>query len=106
MPYYLVRHVAGQREELPCLIQLEDENAAMYFNIIHGAKHRRRFTTAENGKRCADYLLMARDIKPRGMTAERQIALFELAYLSPARRPDLATHHALPAVAQPPHSAG
>ena len=59
MPYYLVRQIAGQREELPCLIQLEDENAAMYFNIIYGAKLRRRFTTWKNDRRCADYLLVA-----------------------------------------------
>ena len=79
MPYYLVRQIAGQREELPCLIQLEDENAAMYFNIIYGAKLRRRFTTRKNDRRCADYLLVAQDIKSRGLTEEREVALFELA---------------------------
>ena len=78
MPYYLVRHLAGQFEELPCLVQLEDECAAMYFNVIHGAKIRRRFTTTESGKPCEDYLLVARDIKPEGLTGEREIALFEL----------------------------
>ena len=79
MPYYSVRHLAGQFEELPCLIQLEDENAAMYFNIIHGARVRRRFTTRSNGKRCADYLLVAENIKPCGSTEQREVALFELA---------------------------
>jgi hypothetical protein len=78
MPYYLVRHLAGSFEEVPCLVQLEDECAAMYFNVIHGAKIRRRFTTAESGKLCEDYLLVARDIKPEGLTGEREIALFEL----------------------------
>jgi hypothetical protein len=78
MPYYLVRHLAGSFEELPCLVQLEDECAAMYFNVIHGARIRRRFTTAESGKPCDDYLLVAMDIKPEGLTEEREIALFEL----------------------------
>jgi hypothetical protein len=78
MPYYLVRHLAGPFEEVPCLVQLEDECAAMYFNIIHGAKIRRLFTTAESGRPCEDYLLVARDIKPEGLTEEREIALFEL----------------------------
>jgi hypothetical protein len=78
MPYYLVRHLAGQFEELPCLVQLEDECAAMYFNIVHGAKLRKQFTTTVSGKPCADYLLLAQDIKPRGLTEEREIALFEL----------------------------
>jgi hypothetical protein len=78
MPYYLVRHLAGSFEEVPCLVQLEDECAAMYFNVIHGAKIRRRFTTAESGKLCEDYLLVARDIKAEGLTGEREIALFEL----------------------------
>ena len=50
----------------------------MYFNVIHGARHRRRFTTTGQGKPCEDYLLIARDIKPQGHTEEREIALFEL----------------------------
>lgn len=78
MPYYFVRHLAGQFEELPCLIQLEDECAAMYFNIIHGAKVRRRITTADSGRLCEDYLLVARDIKRPGLTEEREIRLFEI----------------------------
>lgn len=78
MPYYTVRHLAGPFEKLSCLIQLEDENAVMYFNIIHGAKVRRRFTTEKTGKHCEDYLLVAREIKPDGPTEEREIALFEL----------------------------
>jgi hypothetical protein len=79
MPYYVMRHLAGQSEELPCLVQLEDECAAIYFNVIHGARIGRRFTTAESGNPCEDYLLVARDIKPEGLTEEREIALFELA---------------------------
>jgi hypothetical protein len=79
MPYYVVRHLAGEFEEFPCLIQLEDECAAMYFNIIHSAKIRRRFTTAESGKPCGDYLLVATDIKPQGLAENREIALFEIA---------------------------
>ena len=78
MPYYLVRHLVGQFEELPCLIQLEDENAAMYFNIIHGARIRRRFTTKTTGKPSEEFRLVARDIKPKGLIEEREIALFEL----------------------------
>jgi hypothetical protein len=78
MPYYLIRHLAGPFEEVPCLLQLENECAAIYFNVIHGATIRRRFTTAESGKACEDYLLVARDLKPEGLTEEREIALFEL----------------------------
>ena len=78
MPYYVVRHLAGQFDELSCLIQLEDECAAMYFNIIHGAKVRRRFTTKTIGRRCEDYLLVARDVKAPGVEEEREIALYDL----------------------------
>jgi hypothetical protein len=78
MPYYFVRHLAERFEELPCLVQLEDECAAMYFNIIHGTKIRRHFTTAESGQPCQDYLLVARDIKPEGLTEDREIVLFEI----------------------------
>lgn len=78
MPYYVMRHLARPSEEVPCLLQLEDECAAMYFNVVHGAKIRRRFTTAESGKPCQDYLLVASDLKPEGLTEEREIALFEL----------------------------
>jgi hypothetical protein len=78
MPYYAVRHLAGQFEEVSCLIQLEDEGAAMYFNVVHGARIRRRFTTEHVGRRCDDYLLVARDIKAPGLVEEREIALFEL----------------------------
>jgi len=78
MPYYLVRHLVGQFDELSCLLQLEDETAAMYFNIIHGAKVRRRFTTEKTAKQCEEYLLIARDIQANGPTEEREIALFEL----------------------------
>jgi len=45
IPHYIVRHLAGEFEELSCFLQLEDESAALYFNIVHGAKARRRFTT-------------------------------------------------------------
>jgi hypothetical protein len=79
MPVYMVRHLEGQIEEVPCLIQLEDENAAMYFNIIHGSKLRRRFTTEALGKPCKDYVLIARDYRTDGSTQERAITLFDLA---------------------------
>jgi hypothetical protein len=78
MPYYVVRHLAGQFDELSCLIQLEDECAAMYFNVVHGAKVRRRFTTENIGKRSDDYLLVARDVRAPGLVEEREIALFDL----------------------------
>jgi hypothetical protein len=78
MPEYLVRHLAGGSEELSCFIQLEDENAAMYFNIIHGSKLRRRFTTEAAGNACDDYLLIAREFRRDGSTRERAIALFDL----------------------------
>ena len=78
MPYYTVRHLTERVEELPCLVQIEDECAAMYFNIVHGAKHRRRFTTTRHGKPCVDYMLIARDIQPQGLAPEREVALFEL----------------------------
>jgi hypothetical protein len=78
MPYYAVRHLAGQFEELSCLVQLEDENAAMYFNIVHGAKVCRRFTTKNTGRPCKEYLLVARDFRVTGLVEEREIALFDL----------------------------
>jgi hypothetical protein len=78
MPDYAVRHRGGRLEEWPCLIQIEDEYAAMYFNIIHGAKLRRRFTTEETGKRSKDFMLVARECGAFGGTAEREITLFEL----------------------------
>jgi hypothetical protein len=79
MPDYAVRHHAERLEEWPCLIQIEDEGAAMYFNIVHGAKIRRRFTTEETGKPCEDFLLVAREYRAFGGTEEREITLFELA---------------------------
>jgi hypothetical protein len=79
MPVYMVRHLEGEAEELSCLIQLEDENAAMYFNIIHGSKLGRRFTTAALGKPCRDYVLIARDYRTDGSSQERAITLFDLA---------------------------
>jgi hypothetical protein len=78
MPDYAVRHRAGRLQEWPCLIQIEDECAAMYFNIIHGARICRRFTTEETGKPCEDFLLVARDSSEPGVTQEREITLFEL----------------------------
>jgi hypothetical protein len=78
MPDYAVRHRGERQEEWPCLIQIEDEGAAMYFNIIHGAKLRRRFTTEETGKPCEDFTLVARECRAFGATEEREIALFEL----------------------------
>jgi hypothetical protein len=79
MPTYLVRHVAERSEELSCLVQLEDECAAMYFNIVHGRKTRRRFTTQKVGERCEDYVLIAQDVKADGSMNERKITLFDLA---------------------------
>jgi hypothetical protein len=78
MRNYLVRHLAGGSEELPCFVQWEDESAAMYFNIVHGSKFRRRFTTEGAGNACDDYLLIARELRRDGSTRERQIALFDL----------------------------
>ncbi len=78
MPIYLVRHLADRVEELSCFIQLEDESAAMYFNVIHGSKHRRRFTTETNGRRCEDYVLIAKEVGSNGSMEERAIALFDL----------------------------
>jgi len=74
--FYIVRHLAGEFEELSCFRQLEDEGAAMYFNIVHGAKVRRRFTTQESGEKCADYVLIARASRTDGFIEERKIALF------------------------------
>jgi hypothetical protein len=79
MPDYAVRRRAERLQEWPCLIQIEDECAAMYFNIIHGAKLRRRFTTEETGKPCEDFTLVARECRAFGVTEEREITLFELA---------------------------
>jgi len=45
-----VRHLVGELEEHPCLQQMEDECAAMYFNVIYGARLRRRFTTERSVK--------------------------------------------------------
>jgi hypothetical protein len=79
MPFYKVRHLAGEFEELPCLQQLEDECAAMYFNVIYGAKVRRRFTTEKISKRCEDYVLVAQeDAAAAGLVEEREIPLFDL----------------------------
>jgi hypothetical protein len=77
IPLYVVRHVAGDFEELCCLRQWEDESAALYFNIVHGTKLRRRFTTRKSGEQCADYVLVAKGTGPGGLIEEREIALFE-----------------------------
>ena len=77
MPDYVVRSLNGTPEELPCLVQLEDECAAIYFNIIHGSRLRRRFTTERLGEPCADYRLVARHYDASGGAAEREIELFE-----------------------------
>jgi hypothetical protein len=79
MPFYAVRHLAGDSEELSCLLQLEDECAAMYFNIVHGARVRRRFTTQGIGEQCPDYVLVASGTGPGGRIEQREIALFETA---------------------------
>jgi hypothetical protein len=78
LPTYLVRHLAGNFEELSCHVQLEDESAALYFNIIHGSRLRRKFTTEESGKRCEDYVLIAREINTDGSMKDREVTLFEL----------------------------
>ena len=78
MPLYVVRRVGGEREELPCFLQLEDEGAAMYFNIVHGRKVRRRFTTERVGDKCTDYVLVARESGTGGFVREREISLFNL----------------------------
>jgi hypothetical protein len=77
IPLYIVRHLAGEFEELSCFRQLEDESAALYFNIVHGAKVRGRFTTQRSGERCADYVLIAKAAGACGLTEEREIALFD-----------------------------
>jgi hypothetical protein len=79
MPFYKVRRLAGDFEELPCLQQLEDECAAMYFNVIYGAKVRRQFTTEQIGKKCEDYVLVAQDDETAtGYLEEREIPLFDI----------------------------
>ena len=79
IPHYTVRHFAGGCEELPCFRQLEDESAALYFNIVHGAKVRRRFTTQRSDAPCEDYVLIAREAGTGGAVRERAIALFDAA---------------------------
>src|SRR5258705_13317462 len=76
IPFYIVRHLAGELEELSCFRQLEDESAAMYFNIVHGAKVRRRFTTQESGEQCADYVLIARAPGTDGFIEARKSSLY------------------------------
>jgi len=51
----------------------------MYFNIVHGRRISRRFTTQKLGERCEDYVLIAQDIKADGSMNERIITLFDLA---------------------------
>jgi hypothetical protein len=77
IPFYVVRHLAGKCEELSCFRQLEDESAALYFNIVHGVKLRRRFTTERSGERCTDYVLVARNSSTDGTIEEREIVLFD-----------------------------
>ena len=79
IPHYTIKHLAGPGEELSCFSQLEDESAALYFNIVHGAKVRRRFTTASTGTLCADYILIAREDDSSGNVRERAIELFDAA---------------------------
>jgi hypothetical protein len=54
MRLYVVRHIRRDFEELSCFRQLENERAAMYFNIVHGANVRRRFATERAGDECTD----------------------------------------------------
>jgi hypothetical protein len=77
IPHYVVRRLSGKLEELSCFQQLEDESAALYFNIVHGAKTRRRFTTRKSGEQCADYVLVARQTTADGSVEERKITLFD-----------------------------
>ena len=77
IPFYIVRHLAGEFEELSCFRQIEDESAALYFNIVHGAKVRRRSTTQKSGEQCADYVLVARATGTCGLIEETEIALFD-----------------------------
>ena len=79
IPHYTIRHLAGAHEELSCFRQLEDESAALYFNIVHGAKVCRRFTTSKLGAPCTDYVLIARENGNGGAINERTIALFDAA---------------------------
>jgi hypothetical protein len=76
MPLYVVRRLGEEGEKLPCFLQLEDEGAAMYFNIVHGTKVRRRFTTERVGDKCMDYVLVARESGTSGFVKEREIFLF------------------------------
>jgi hypothetical protein len=78
MPFYVVRCLTGEFEELSCFRQLEDEGAALYFNIVHGAKIRRRFTTENSGEQCTDYVLVAKEAGSDGFIEERKIALFNV----------------------------
>jgi hypothetical protein len=77
MPFNVVRHLGGEFEELSCFRQLEDEGAALYFNIVHGAKVRRRFTTEKVGDKCRDYVLVAKEAGAGGFIEEREISLFD-----------------------------
>jgi hypothetical protein len=80
LPSYKVRRLAGGCEEFCCLQQLEDESAAMYFNVVHGAKVRRRFTTEPIGEHCRDYVLIAQvDGAGTDPLEEREIVLFDIA---------------------------
>jgi hypothetical protein len=80
MPFYSVRHVGGEHEELSCLQQLDDECAAMYFNVVHSARIGRRFTTEQVGEKCEDFVLVARDVGTgAGLLQEREISLFDKA---------------------------
>ena len=52
----------------------------MYFNVVHGAKVRRRFTTEPIGEQCRDYVLVARiDGADSDPLEEREISLFDIA---------------------------
>jgi hypothetical protein len=82
MPLYVVRRLTGEFEELSCFRQIEDEGAALYFNIVHGTKVHRHFTTEKSGERCTDYVLVAKVLGSDGSIGEREIALFN----APCRR--------------------
>jgi hypothetical protein len=73
MPLYVVRHLDGEFEELSCFRQLEDEGAAMYFQISFTA---RKFAGGSPRKEW-NYVLVARDAGTGGLIEEREIALFD-----------------------------
>jgi len=56
---------------------MEDDGAAMYFNIVTGAKARRRFTTESVGDKMQDYVLVAKEAGTGELIEEREIAIID-----------------------------